>query len=59
MPNLNFAETLFVYLEEELLCKTRSSRESVVLAPPCFLAKARTGVTRVQVLSGYVFLHFN
>ncbi len=42
-------------IEEELLCKTKSSRESVVLAPPCFLAKARTGVTRVQVLGGYVF----
>jgi hypothetical protein len=30
MPNLNFAETLFVYLEEELLCKVKSSREGVV-----------------------------
>ena len=41
--------------EEELLCKTKSSREGVVLAPPCFLAKARTGVTRVQVPGGCVF----
>jgi len=53
------AISVILRIEEELLCKTKSSRESAVLAPPCFLAKARTGVTQVQVPGGHVFLQFN